>query len=150
MRFLLIGLLFVLLSFRPGMIWGGDGDHIPSPARHTSNWNIASWYLCDGKVAADEGVDCSPVLSEFPELPDWYHFKVNLSTDCTAYSIDIETLFDTSSDPYTVCTLALPGAPECWISTEMDGPLERIIQAELNNITNCTDLDVIAEFYQKR
>lgn len=136
-------LLALLLMLFSSSVWGADGDDA-GPSRRGGGFSITAVLLCDGKAAADEGNNCG-MYSATPELPDIYHFFVPKDDGCTAYSVNVQTFFETSSDGFTVCTLTNTNS-ECYILTEFDGALEHNFRVALTTLTDCTDLDVVGEF----
>lgn len=129
------------------LLGASDGDSI-TPDRTSSNFAISQRYLCADKTSADTGA-CA-TISDSPELPHHWHFLVANDTGCSAYDVDIQHRQTISSDWFNVCSLTNTGSADCYISLELDGPLMDNIRGNINTATGCTDLDVIAEFYQER
>jgi len=136
MRILLIALVAFLL--------GADGGTV-GPRRVGTKYDVTGRYLCDNKVAADAGGNCT-LLRDSPEVPEYYHFSITESVGCGTISLNVQTLFQTDSDAYTVCTLT-DTDPDCFWDVNEYGPLQAFFQVAITTADTCTELDVVAEFY---
>jgi len=139
-------LLFaILLLLLPLQAIAADGSRC-GVNRQGGGFGYTCRFLCDSKVAADAGSSCT-TMTDPPDFAKVYHFAVTNDTGCTAYDVTVRTLLGTGSDTFDVCQFTNTTVADCYWFAEADGPLQTQLLVAITTATNCTDLDVIAEFY---
>ncbi len=137
--------LLVLLLLLPLWVFAADGDNC-GVNRTGGGLGYTCRYLCENKVAADAGSSCRTLI-DGPDFARMYHFAVVNDTGCSAYDVTVRTLIGTGNDTFDVCQFTNTTVADCYWFAEADGPLENQLLVAITTATDCTDLDVIAEFY---
>ena len=138
--------LLALLLLLPFWVFAADGDICGVNRPGTPEFNYDCRYLCENKVAADAGTSCA-TMTDPPNFSMIYHFAVVNDTGCSAYDVTVRTLLGTGNDTFDVCQLTNTTIANCYWFSDTDGPLLNQLVVAITTATDCTDLDIIAEFY---
>lgn len=154
---LLFGLIGLLL---PSIAAAADGDDCALGNWLTSRGSIKPIWcilICDSKDAQDATCDEYDIQGVFPVIhigiPDVLVFEINTSTGCTANATatlaSTPTTAGTEHDLAATTAVSLTGNTKLSIDTSQVS-IDRWVSADLTNMDNCTDFDVLMIGYERQ
>lgn len=143
---IIIGLF--LLGALPALAADGDSAYsLQGGGPQPGQYHMIPWFLCDTKVAADEGSSCTEFDLSLAGMPEKLRIEISSTTACTgAYSVDIDTSTISGGASHDFVTL------NAGTSAASAGPsvaIGRFITATVTGLANCTNLDVILWTYTR-